>query len=114
MADGSLSAQQFGWEHVKRSVDPRDLDMVEDYATDLSGKHPSEMSWRYGTHPVPAGFHGDDDRREPGYTESLRSAVAVGRTPPIIVVKGKVVDGWHRLGAASRNGQRTVEAWHGE
>ena len=113
MSSDALSPKQFGWEHVSRSVDPRDREMVEDYIGDLAGKPAHEVSFRYGPHPVPEGLGpGDDDRREPGYTESLRPHVAAGRTPPIVVVKGTVVDGFHRLHAAVRNGQRTVEAWH--
>lgn len=112
----ALSGQQFGWDHVSRRMPTDDKEMAEDYAGDLAGKSVHEMSWRYGTHPVEPGLaHSTEDsaRRPPGHIESLRHPVGVGHTPPIVVVHGTVVDGFHRLTAAARNGQPTVEAWHG-
>lgn len=111
---GQLSGQSFGWEHVRRGVHVDDHEFVADYVGDLTGKHPEELRFRYGTFDVPElqPSESDDDRRAPGYTESLRHAVGAGKTPPVIVVQGTVVDGWHRIKAAARNGQRTVEAWH--
>lgn len=112
-----LSQRQFGWEHVSRQMPDEDKMMAEDYAPDLAGKDMHEIKWRYGTHPVDpshAQAREDTSRRGPGHIESLRHAVGAGQTPPIVVVKGTVVDGMHRLSAAARNGQKTVEAWHGE
>jgi hypothetical protein len=113
----TLSQRQFGWDHVSRNMPDDDKMMAEDYVHDLAGKPVHEVSWRYGTHPVEPGLASgseDSGRRSPGHIESLRAPVRVGRTPPILVVHGTVVDGFHRLKAAARNGQPTVEAWHGE
>lgn len=104
-----------GWEEVAHAIDPEDQEFVADYVFDLTGHAPSDLVWSLATVTVPPLGDGQEDtsRRAPGHVQRLRRPVRDGATPPVVVVDGSVVDGWHRLKAAAQEGMTAVPAWHG-
>ena len=88
-----------------------EVEFVNDYLGDVSGRDPRDLRYRATRVPVlPIHYH-DQQRRPPGHVSDLAEAMRHGKdVPPILVHDGTVIDGLHRMSAAHKLGWTHIDA----